>query len=106
MKSIHISFACFIIMISQLTFSAVGASHVSGEITNITSVREGLLIRIGNNEVPENCTSGNAWMLIEQQHATMITTAITAWTLGKTADVYTLPASTGMCKVVQVDPAG
>ncbi len=92
-------------LISFQTSAAVGPGHAAGPITNITSVKQGLLIRIGANEVPENCTSGNAWMLVEEQYKTIISLAITAWTLGKSATVYTDATASGYCKINQVDPS-
>jgi len=90
----------------SFSFAAVGPGHVSGDITNITSVNAGILVRIGANEVPENCTSGKAWMLISEEKKSMISLTITAWTLGKTVTVYTTATTNGYCLVHQVDPVG
>jgi hypothetical protein len=85
-------------------FSAIGSGHVVGKISNLTSVTSGILVRIGANEVPQNCTSGRAWMLIPEDNKSIISVTITAWTLGRGVVVYTAPSATGNCKVIQVDP--
>jgi hypothetical protein len=90
-----------------LPFSAlayIGANYVGGKITNITSIDDGLLVRIGENEVPENCTSGRVWMKIDQGKTAMIAMTLSAWTLGREVVVYTSPATSGYCQVSQVDP--
>ena len=89
---------------SSYSYSAVGAGHVSGKITNITSIDGGILVRIGNNETPENCTSSNVWMEIKQEKTAMVSLTLAAWTLGRNVVVYTSPASSGYCQVNQVDP--
>ena len=86
--------------------AVVGTGHVSGKITNITSIQTGLLIRIEGNETPENCTSSSLWMQVDEQYKTIISLTITSWTLGKNVTVYTSPGSSGYCKVIQVDPVG
>ncbi|KPH63466.1 hypothetical protein [Pseudoalteromonas porphyrae] len=51
-----------IFLFSANAIAAIGKDHVSGKITNITSISAGLLVRINANEVPEHCTSGRVWM--------------------------------------------
>jgi len=91
-------------LISLGVNGAVGPSHVSGKITNITSIGSGLLVRIGSNEVPKNCTSGNVWMEIKQEDTAMMSMTLTAWTLGRDVIVYTSPGTGSYCRVTQVDP--
>jgi len=74
-----------IIFFSTYSYSSVGPTHVVGKITNITSISNGILVRVGANETPASLT-------------------ITAWTLGRYVVVYTSPASSGYCQVTQVDP--
>ncbi len=93
----------FVFGFSALSYAQPG--HVSGKITNITSLSSGLLVRIANNKIPENCTSGSAWMVIKQENTAMISLTLTAWTLGREVVVYTSPSSSGYCEVTQVDPA-
>jgi len=93
------------IFLPTLSHSLIGPGHVSGKITNITSIKTGLLLRIEANEVPESCTSGQAWMEIKQTDTTLISMTLTAWTLGRSVDVYTSPASSGYCQVWQLDPS-
>ena len=98
------SIALGIVLCSPNTYAAVGAGHVSGKITNITSVESGVLVRIEANEVPQNCTSGEAWMEIKQSKTAIISLTLASWTLGRGVTVYTTAASTGLCQVTQVDP--
>ena len=56
------------VLFTANAMAAVGKGHVSGKITNITSISSGLLVRINANEVPEHCTSGRVWMLIKQEN--------------------------------------
>lgn len=93
-----------LVVVSNSAFSYVGAVHVVGDIKNITSSRSGLMIKVGNNEVPENCTSGQTWMLIEKVDSTMISVVLAAWAMGRGVAVYTNASDSGYCKVNQVDP--
>ncbi|MFK3859770.1 hypothetical protein [Pseudoalteromonas rhizosphaerae] len=76
------------VLFSANAIAAIGKGHVSGKITNITSISSGLLVRINANEVPEHCTSGRGWMLIKQENTAMTSLTLTAWTL-KRGVVYT-----------------
>jgi hypothetical protein len=94
-----------IALFPSVTSAGVGAGHVWGDITNITSTSGGILVRIGSNEVPQNCTSGYVWMQIPEANKSMISLTITAWTLGRGVVIYTAPTSSGYCRIIQVDPA-
>ena len=104
MKLLNLSAVLLLTSLSLSTHAYIGAGHVSGEITNISSVPQGLLVMIEGNEVPQNCTSGNTWMQISEDNQSMTSMLITAWTLDRNVAVYTSPASTGYCEVWQVDP--
>lgn len=106
MKTFKIGILILAFFASAVAQAAVGSGHVSGNITNITSVTSGILVRIGSNEVSENCTSGHVWMKIDQNYTAMISMTITAWTLGKGVTVYTAPTADTYCKITQVDPHG
>ncbi|NMM39919.1 hypothetical protein [Pseudoalteromonas arctica] len=67
--------------------AAVGKGHVSGKITNITSISSGLLVRINANKVPEHCTSGRVWMQIKQENTATTSLTLTAWTLKRDVTV-------------------
>ncbi|GAA78334.1 hypothetical protein WNY97_06545 [Pseudoalteromonas fuliginea] len=92
------------VLFSANAMAAVGKGHVSGKITNITSISSGLLVRINANEVPEHCTSGRVWMQIKQENTAMTSLTLTAWTLKRGVTVYTSADSSGYCRVIQVDP--
>ena len=92
------------VLFSINAIAAVGKGHVSGKITNITSISSGLLVRINANEVPEHCTSGRVWMLIKQESTAMTSLTLTAWTLKRGVTVYTSADNDGYCQVIQVDP--
>lgn len=93
-----------LILGSVNVYGYVGPGHVTGPITNLTSTSGGVLIRIGSNEVPENCTSELVWMEIKQEKTAMVSVVLLAWTLGRSVDVYTSPSSSGYCEINQVDP--
>ncbi|WP_196158654.1 hypothetical protein [Reinekea sp. G2M2-21] len=95
-----------VLAMSAFASASIGPGHVTGSITNITSITGGLLVRIGPNEVPQNCTSGKVWMFIPQDQTAMVSLTLMAWTMGKTVAVYTAPTNTGYCLITQVDPAG
>lgn len=103
-KLLTLSTGLLLTSLSLSTHATIGAGHVSGKITNITSIDQGLLVMIEGNQVPQNCTSGNSYMRIREENQAMISMLITAWTLGRNVTVYTSPASTGYCDVWQVDP--
>jgi len=85
-------------------YAEIGPSYVVGEISNITSIDNGILVRIGENETPDNCTSSNVWMEIAQQKTAMTSLILTTWALGRSVVIYTAPSSSGYCQVTQVDP--
>ena len=93
-----------VLTLSTLANATVGPGHVVGNISNITSINGGLLIRIGATEVPQNCTSGRVWMFIPQEQTAITSLTLMSWTMGKKVVVYTAPTSSGYCLVTQVDP--
>ena len=104
MKHLNLSAVLLLTSLSLTTHAAIGAGSVSGKITNISSITQGLLVKIEGNEVPQNCTSGNTWMQVSEDNQAMISMLITAWTLDRNVTMYTSPASTGYCQVWQIDP--
>lgn len=89
---------------SPASFATIGNGHVTGEITNITSIRAGLLVQIENGEVARTCQSGNSWMQVKQEDTAIISMLITSWTLKRKITVYTDPTNTSYCQVNQIDP--
>lgn len=87
------------------SFGYVGPDYVGGPITNITSIGSGILIRVGNDEVPQNCTSGYVWMLIPQANTSMTALVLAAWSLKREVHLYTSASSSGYCQINQFDPA-
>ena len=94
-----------LVLISSPGFTA--ETHLSGEITNITSYAGGLLVRMNGTEKPTACSQSSAWMLIPEENQTMISVALAMYMSGnKNATVYIDLNSTGSyCKIVQYDPA-
>jgi hypothetical protein len=95
-------------VILLFSFQSKGAeSYLSGEIVNITSVQEGLLIML-NTGVPTHCDGTPAnWLLIKQEHSVMVSVTLAMWMADKKhVTVYTSgrPGG-GFCVVNQVDPA-
>ena len=87
-----------------------GPDFVSGTVSDISSVKEGLLIRVsdinGNQVIADNCTGTTyGWILIEKVDTTMISVVLTMWATGsKQATVYTDQITSGYCKITQVNP--
>jgi hypothetical protein len=84
-----------------------GPHWLSGTITNITSTQEGLSIMLDTG-VPDNCQgTPYGWLLIKQEHRTIIAVTLMAWTLKLPVTVYTTGiGSSGYGEVSQVDPSG
>ncbi|MGR6871043.1 hypothetical protein ACU6U9_01755 [Pseudomonas sp. HK3] len=81
-------------------------SKLGGTVSNITSIREGLLILLDTGK-PSGCTQGTGWMIIKKEHSTMISVALASYMAGnKTATIYVDVSSSGSyCEIVQYDPA-
>ncbi len=93
----------FMILFSSSAFSA--ESKLGGTVSNITSIREGLLIILDTGK-PSGCTQSSGWMIIKQEHTTMISVALASYMAGnKAANVYVdINASGSYCEIVQYDP--
>ena len=106
MKKIMIT-ALFFAMMGLATKSFAGAAHLKGKISNITSVKNGLLIMLDTG-VPENCEGASYnWIQVKQENTAMISVVLMLWTTDKkTVTVYTDPRGTsGYCVANQIDPA-
>lgn len=95
------------ILLNQYAFAA--ETHVSGNITSITSISEGLLIRLEEGNLPSVCKGTPfGWMLIPQSSKVILAVTLAGWYQKKRAvDVYVEPYSAGsgsFCKVTQVQP--
>ena len=59
--------AILIVFTLLIAFGAnAGPNYVVGQITNITAVNEGILVRVGVNAKADNCSDKNLWMLIPE----------------------------------------
>lgn len=99
-----------LILLFILQSSGVFAAdtYIDGDVYDITSIENGLLIRVKGNVVPTKCENPNGWgwMLIPEENKTMISVALAMFVQGKThATIYTKNTGTGFCKVIQYDPA-
>jgi len=85
--------------------SKAAAHWLRGDIVDITSIPEGLLVKLDTG-VPTNCSGvANGWMLIAEENRTMLATALSFYISGgRTADIYVSPLSNGRCPVTQFDP--
>jgi hypothetical protein len=103
-KKVKLIFFAFIIFVAIPVLAA--DTHVSGTISNISGRTDGLLIMIDpDRKVPDNCTgTPYNWMLIPEDEKTMISVALTVWTMGRGATVYTNTRTSGYCIVNQIDP--
>lgn len=98
-----------ILLLSVLLTQQVFAdeTYVSGNMTSITSISEGLLIRLEPGNLPTVCNgTPYGWMLIPQTSKVILTVTLAQWYQKKRAvEVYVEPYSgSGYCKVIQVQP--
>jgi len=93
----------FFMLISYKAYA--GEAHLGGNVNNITSIREGLLIALDTGK-PSGCTQTSAWMLIPEENKTMISVALAMHMSGKTkATIYVdVNASGSYCVIAQYDP--
>ncbi|MDG2018547.1 MAG: hypothetical protein P8J25_03780 [Porticoccaceae bacterium] len=105
MNQIKWVFAFIVICTMGNTYAA--NHHQGGKIYDITSTRDGLLIRLEGKIVPTKCPNpnGRGWMLIPEENKTMISVALTHFMQGKTnATIYTQGTVGSYCRVIQYDP--
>ncbi|AIW18676.1 hypothetical protein B6A42_07915 [Vibrio coralliilyticus] len=82
-------------------------TYVTGEVYDITSGSEGLLVRVDGNVVPSDCKGLNphGWMLIKEENKTMISVALAMRAQGKrNATLYINGIQGTACVVSQYDP--
>ncbi|WP_370980198.1 hypothetical protein [Agaribacterium sp. ZY112] len=81
-------------------------TYLAGDVTSITSIPQGLLLRINGNEKPSGCTQSSAWMLIPEERKTMISVALAMYMSGnRKAVVYISTSASGSyCVINQYDP--
>ena len=101
-RNLHLLLSLF--LLTKYCYAEIGPNHVVGKISNITSIESGILVRLGENETPENCTSSLVWMEIAQHKTAMTSLILATWALGRDVVIYTAPSSSGYCQVTQVDP--
>ncbi|QHH96405.1 ABC transporter ATP-binding protein [Acinetobacter dispersus] len=95
------------LILAQSTFAA--ETWVSGKITNITSITEGLLIKLEEGNLPTVCNGHAAfgWFLIPQERKTIIALTLIHWSQGnRQVDVYVDPnqSTNNYCTVQQIHP--
>ncbi len=103
-----VSIFAFVVLLSPLS-SFAGPHYLGGNIKNITTNTQGMLIMLDSG-VPDNCAgTASGWMQINKEDSTMTALVLAMWANGKrTATIYTnaKPADKSFCVVNQVDPAG
>ncbi|NRF28260.1 ABC transporter ATP-binding protein [Vibrio coralliilyticus] len=103
-------FLYILLLIPMVALSATPQkTYVTGEVYDITSVTEGLLIRVDGNVVPTDCVGLNphGWMLIKEENKTMISVALAMRAQGKrNATLYINGIQGAACVVSQYDPHG
>ncbi|TVZ40851.1 hypothetical protein P886_0184 [Alteromonadaceae bacterium 2753L.S.0a.02] len=95
-----------IIMLAFANYAYAADTYVTGTVTSITSISEGLLLRVNGNEKPSGCSQTSSWMLIPEDKSTMITVALAMYMAGnRSAVVYVNPSAGGSyCQIKQYDP--
>lgn len=93
----------FFLLFSAAAFS--GETNQGGAISNITSIREGLLIALDTGK-PSGCPQSSSWMIIKQENTTMTSVALAMYMSGnKGATIYVdVNASGSYCEIIQFDP--
>lgn len=74
----------FIFLLSYLAivqYTKAADTYVTGNITQITSITEGLLIKLEEGNLPNLCKNKTAfgWMLIPQSRKTIIAVTLSQW---------------------------
>ncbi|WP_151961310.1 ABC transporter ATP-binding protein [Acinetobacter bereziniae] len=94
------------ILLTQQVFAE--ETYVSGRISDITSITEGLLIRLETREVPRICENRNPWgyLIIPQARKTILATTLMNW--GRNKQQVTLyvdenQGSASFCTIKQID---
>lgn len=97
-----------IVLLFVSSYVVAGPTYVSGAMSAITSIPQGLLVRIGNSVLPDNCSgSPYGWMLLPEANKTMVSTALAMWVSGnRSATLYSagIDSGTGFCLLVQFAP--
>lgn len=98
-----------VVLALSLLFSVSGIaaeSSLTGTLSNITSIKEGLLITLDSG-LPDNCkVYPSGWMLVSQQDKAMMALVLTSWITGnRVGTVYTGSGVTSYCTVNQWDPS-
>lgn len=105
----YIFMATFLSVIAISASAHAGDNFISGNITQFTSIKNGMLLMIDNG-LPTNCQgSPFGWMEISENNKTILAMALTAVTLGqKNVTVYTegVTGSDGFCVINQIQPNG
>jgi hypothetical protein len=89
------------------TIASVGNAdeNLSGNLSDITSVPEGLLIKLDTGVTPECEGAPYGWMLVKEENLSMVSVVLTLWALEKRGvSIYTKPLTGRFCEVIQVDP--
>lgn len=94
------------ILLTQQVFAA--ETYVSGRVSDITSITEGLLIRLETREVPRICENRNPWgyLIIPQARKTILATFLMNWARKKphvTLYVDENQGSASYCTIKQID---
>lgn len=89
------------------TNAIAGPYYQNGNISNLTAVQSGIMIKLDKG-LPDNCEGASyGWMLAKQEHTALVSVILAAWMAGKKyGTVYTtgIDGSTGYCKIQQFDP--
>jgi len=85
--------------------SYAAETNQTGLVSNITSIKGGLLIMLDTGK-PSGCSQSSPWMLIAEENKTMIAVALAMYSQGKKAvTVYIDRNAPGSyCRVIQYDP--
>lgn len=96
-----------LVLLATLSSASHAEEYLNGNLSQITSIPEGLLIMLDNG-VPAECegTPYN-WMIVKEENISMVSVVLTMFALEKRKNVtvYTKPyTGNGFCEVTQVQP--
>ena len=106
LQQFSLNMAFLFILSSNIKSVYAADAYLTGTMSNITTVRDGLLIMLDTG-VPANCAgTPYGWMMIRESNKTMIAVALVAWYTGtRGVMIYTDGALPGaVCVINQFNP--
>lgn len=100
----------FILLLTCINTAIAEVNYARGTLTQITSITEGLLIKLEAGNLPDICKNKTAygWMLIPQARKTIIAVTLSQWYQKKRSVAIYVDSdysnNPSFCTVQQVEP--